>query len=127
MEQLFTSNMPSFNLKLTTIKVREVPFRKFGVKRYIEYLLPDSTYGEFLILQDGKPKFLFIAFNEKGEITRLARYVNSIKEEYGSFWVKALENQGYRNLSLPRSSILSIRFDKKSTLREFEVYRIYEE
>ena len=71
---------------------------------YKRQLQQDSAYGEFLIFQDGYPKFLFSAFNNNGEEKRIVLSARKLNIHLGDFIIKLLIDNGYKNVHYLKKS-----------------------
>ena len=119
-----SSNMPNFRLTKVKVKVRAVPHVTVGLRSQMEYVLPDSSYGQWLILQNRRPKFIYCAFDQQGNANQIADYVEEKNLDIEPFLLELLSNNGHVGVSIPKTPVFSIRNDDKSTLEEFELLRI---
>ena len=124
MERLFT-DYPQFKLITKKLNFRVVTcILIFGFKKKYEYHLPDSSYGEYVLYTDGKPKYYFNAFKENGEEKDITKHILKNKLTFDDFLLQILKNSGLENIDIFEENPFSIRLDSNSLIETIELYEI---
>ena len=77
----------------------------------LTYSLSDLSYGEFLFLQNGEPKFYYSIFSE-----------DPLEEDVITFLTKGLLEEGYKNISASHNNVT---FRIKEELKSLVCSRLY--
>lgn len=118
-------NKMKFNLSERVIKLEVIPivciFKKSN--RYL-YKLPDTAYGEVLILQNQLPKFYYSAFKEDGELGAIANFSKENQLDLEETVLRVLKNSNYDELTYKQNTSFKILKNKSSKIKEFTVSEI---
>lgn len=125
MEKSYTQNKGLvFNDIVVNLLVQPVIEIGFGIRRKDYILQQDSDYGEFLIFQDGYPKFLFSAFNNNGEEKRIASLARKLNIDLGDFIIKLLIDSGYKNVHYLKKSFYYYELKSQAHASSFSLIEI---
>ena len=101
-----------------------VEFGFFRIKKSMQFHTSNSSYGDFFFLQEGKPKFYFNALSINGKQNDISQYIEVNNLKYDSFLIELLEKKGYKDLKPLKNESLSVKFEKKSYLKEYTLIQI---
>lgn len=112
--------------KQTTVIVEIVPIfgLRIGSFNWLDYKLPDMSYGDFLILQNRLPKFYFRCFDEDGKDKELTKHLAQDASGFQNGLIKILTLQGHENLSITTSTWFSLSNWAKVGAKDFNVSEI---
>jgi len=121
------NDYPTFRLIDIKLKLRTDFYYSFLSKKNESQVvvLPDSVYGQWLILDvNKKPKYFFNAINNDGTLNNIAKFAEKREvSDMESFLISMLNKKGHNNLNSIKGSP-AISFKKRTEIIEYDLFQL---